>query len=110
MLFHPSSNCLVLIRDGGCELGLDPVVFRLICIPSDAYIRLGETMGWGRHKVWTHFDGYSVHKHSMFNALAGGDTRFGGIYDLVTIGREYESDHVIARFAVVQRKRMLKMI
>ena len=39
-------------------------------------------------------------------AMAGGDVRFGGVYDLVTIGREYISDHVMARFAVVQRKRM----
>ncbi|MGD9161638.1 MAG: hypothetical protein PVG39_24725 [Desulfobacteraceae bacterium] len=92
------------------ELGLDPTIFKLICIPSDIYIRLGETMEWGRHEIWTHFDGYSILQHSMFNAMAGGDTRFGGIFDLVTIGREYESDHVIARFAVVQRKRMLKMI
>ncbi len=92
------------------ELGLDPAVFKLICIPSDIYIRLGETMEWGRHEIWTHFDGYGVFQHSMFNAMAGGDIRFGGIYDLVTIGREYESDHVIARFAVVQRKRMQKMI
>ena len=39
--------------------------------------------------------------------MAGGDVRFGGIYDLVTIGQEYESDHVIVRFAIVQRKRMI---
>lgn len=86
------------------------IIFKLVCIPSDIYIRLGESMEWGRHEIWTHFDGYGVFQHSRFNAMAGGDTRFGGIYDLVTIGREYESDHVIARFAVVQRKRMQKLI
>ena len=101
------SNGYKIVKD---ELGLDPMVFKLICIPSDIYIRLGEKMEWGRHKIWTHFDGYGVLAHSMFNALAGGDTRFGGIFDLVTIGREYESDHVIARFAIAQRKRMMKMI
>ena len=30
----------------------------------------------------------------------------GGIYDMVSIGRNYDSDHIIARFAVVQRRRM----
>lgn len=101
------SNGYRIVKD---ELELDPTLFKLICIPSDIYIRLGEAMEWGRHEIWTHFDGYRVLQHSMFTAMAGGDTRFGGIYDLVTIGREYESDHVIARFAVVQRKRMLKLI
>lgn len=92
------------------ELELDPVIFKLVCIPSDIYMRLGESLDWGKHEIWTHFDGYGVFQHSRFNAMAGGDARFGGIYDLVTIGREYESDHVIARFTVVQRKRMQKLI
>ena len=96
-----------IIKD---ELGLDPVLFKLVCIPSDIYLRLGETLGWGKHEIWTHFDGYGILQHSRFNAMAGGDSRFGGIYDLVTIGREYESNHVLARFAVVQRERMLRMI
>ncbi len=96
-----------IVRD---ELGLDPVLFKLVCIPSDIYLRLGDTLGWGKHEIWTHFDGYGVMQHSRFNAMAGGDKRFGGIYDLVTIGREYESDHVLARFAVVQRERMLRLI
>ena len=29
------------------ELGLDPRVFRLVCIPPDVYVRLGEAEGWG---------------------------------------------------------------
>ena len=92
------------------ELELDPAVFKLVCIPSDIYLRLGEAMDWGNQEIWTHFDGYGVFQHNRFNAMAGGDKRFGGIYDLVTIGREYESDHVITRFANVQRKRMQKLI
>jgi hypothetical protein len=40
-------------------------------------------------------------------ALAGGDVRFGGIYDMVGVGRNYDSDHIIVRFAVVQRRRMM---
>jgi hypothetical protein len=39
-------------------------------------------------------------------AMAGGDIRFGGVYDLVTIGREYESDRLIVGFAVVRRERI----
>ncbi|MFC1862599.1 hypothetical protein ACFL1Z_01420, partial [Thermodesulfobacteriota bacterium] len=88
------------------QLGLEPESFRLVCIPSDIYFRLGESQGWGRQENWTHFDGYQPGQKGKLMALAGGDVRFGGIYDLVSIGREYTSDHLVARFAVIQRKRM----
>ena len=90
------------------ELNMDPDLFRLVCIPPDLYLRLGGSLGWGKQELWTHFDGYEVLQNGSFNALAGGDSRFGGIYDLVNIKRDYESERVVARFAVVQRKRMLK--
>ena len=92
------------------ELGLDPHVFRLVCIPPDVYVRLGEAEGWGRQPFWTHFDGYlirTVEGHVRLQALAGGDVRYGGIYDLLAVGRDYDSDHLLARFAVVQRARMV---
>lgn len=88
------------------ELGLDPKDFRLVCIPSDLHLRFGKSRDWGRQEIWTHFDGYKIQRDGKLNALAGGDVRFGGIYDFVSIGREYESDRVIVRFAVVQRTRM----
>jgi hypothetical protein len=40
-------------------------------------------------------------------ALAGGDVRFGGLYDLMSHNRDYESDRLVARFAVVRRERMV---
>jgi len=92
------------------ELGLDPHVFRLVCIPPDVYVRLGEAEGWGRQPFWTHFDGYLVRAaegHLRLQALAGGDVRFGGLYDLLGVGRDYDSDRLLARFAVVQRARMI---
>jgi hypothetical protein len=92
------------------ELGLDPRVFRLVCIPADVYVRLGEAEGWGRQEFWTHFDGYlirTVTGQVRLQALAGGDIRYGGLYDLMAAGRDYDSDHLLARFAVVQRARMV---
>jgi len=89
------------------KLGLDPKLFRFVCIPPDLYLRLGQSRDWGKQEVWTHFDGYEISKKGGLSALAGGDSRFGGIYDLVSIGREYNPDHLIVRFAVVQRERML---
>jgi hypothetical protein len=92
------------------ELGLDPHVFRLVCIPPDVYVRLGEAEGWGRQPFWTHFDGYlirTVEGHLRLQALAGGDVRYGGLYDLLAVGRDYDSDYLLARFAVVQRARMV---
>jgi hypothetical protein len=89
------------------ELGLDPRVFRLVCVPPDVHLRLGEAEGWGRQPFWTHFDGYLVMADGRLRALAGGDARFGGLYDLVGLSREYDSDRVMARFAVVRRERMV---
>ena len=92
------------------ELGLDPHVFRLVCIPPDVYVRLGEAEGWGRQPFWTHFDGYLIRTldgQLRLQALAGGDVRFGGLYDLLGVGRDYDSEHLLARFAVVQRARMV---
>jgi len=92
------------------ELGLDPRVFRLVCIPSDVHLRLGEAQGWGRQPCWTHFDGYlirMVEGRPRLQALVGGDVRYGGLNDLLGVGRDYNSDRLIARFAVVQRERMV---
>jgi hypothetical protein len=92
------------------ELGLDPRVFRLVCIPPDVYVRLGEAEGWGRQAFWTHFDGYlirTVAGQVRLQALAGGDVRYGGLYDLMAAGRDYDSERFLARFAVVQRARMI---
>jgi len=92
------------------ELGLDPRVFRLVCIPSDVHFRLGEAEGWGRQPCWTHFDGYlirTVEGRLRLQALVGGDVRYGGLYDLLGVSRDYDSDRLIARFAVVYRERMV---
>jgi len=92
------------------ELGLDPRVFRLVCMPSDVHFRLGEKEGWGRQPCWIHFDGYlirTVAGQVKLQALVGGDTRYGGLYDLLGVGRDYDSDRLVARFAVVHRERMV---
>jgi hypothetical protein len=85
--------------------GLDPRVFRLVCIPPDVYVRIGVDRKWGTQPQWTHMDGYMLQNRKWL-ALAGGDTRFGGVFDLVGLGRENDIDNLTARFAVVQRKRL----
>lgn len=92
-----------LLKD---ELGLDPTEFRLVCIPPDLHLRIGLERGWGQQQVWTHFDGYMIMSDGRQQALAGGDVRFGGIYDLLGVPLNYSSERLIARFAVVQRKRL----
>ena len=89
------------------QLGLDPRIFRFVCIPPDVHLRLGEAQGWGRQPFWTHFDGYIVMADGRLRALAGGDVRYGGLYNLLGIGRDYDSDKLMARFAVVRRERMV---
>jgi hypothetical protein len=89
------------------QLDLNPRDFRLVCIPPDIHLRLGERESWGRQPGWTHFDGYLVMADGRLRALAGGDVRYGGLYDLLGISRDYDSDRVLARFAVVRRERMV---
>jgi len=89
------------------RLGLDPLEFRLVCIPYDLYMRVGRERGWGHWPHWTHFDGYQVMDGNHLRALVGGDGRFGGVIDLVSISRSDARDSVYARFAVVRRARMI---
>jgi hypothetical protein len=87
------------------ELGLDPTVYRITCVPFDIYKRLADRYGWGMQPFWTHFDGYQVTRELQLQALVGGDIRFGGADDLCAVGRAYDSEHISARFAVVRRDR-----
>ena len=89
------------------RLGLDPLEFRLVCIPYDLYIRFGRDRGFGKWPHWTHFDGYQVMGGNRLRALVGGDGRFGGVTDLVSISRNDSREGVYARFAVVRRARMV---
>ncbi|MGH8527953.1 MAG: hypothetical protein ACREXY_28150, partial [Gammaproteobacteria bacterium] len=87
-------------------LGLDPLEFRLVCIPHDLYTHFGRERGFGKWPHWTHFDGYQVMGGNRLRALVGGDGRFGGFTDLVSISPSDARDGVYARFAVVRRARM----
>ena len=88
------------------RLGLDPVTYRVTCIPFDAYQRLAPRYAWGGQQLWTHFDGYQLTKELNLQALVGGDVRYGGPGDLCAVGRAYDSEHVTARFAIVRRDRL----
>ncbi len=87
------------------KAGLDPRVFRLVCIPPDVYIRVGVKRNWGTQPRWTHMDGFMLQNRKWL-ALAGGDERFGGVYDLVGLGRENDLENLTLRFAVLQRRRL----
>ena len=89
------------------ELGLDPRIYKLVCIPCDVYVLVGRERDWGRRQLWTHFDGYQLLRTGKLRALVGGDIRYGGLHDLVSLGRDYEEDKIITRFAVVRRARMV---
>jgi hypothetical protein len=99
----------VLMRSGTeileSQLGLDPLEFRLVCIPYDLYARFGRERGLGKWSHWTHFDGYQVMTGNRLRALVGGDGRFGGVFDLVSISPSDAREGVYARFAVVRRAR-----
>src|SRR4029450_11521074 len=89
------------------RLGLDPTEFRLVCIPYDLYTRVGRAQGWGHWPHWTHFYGYKVPDGNRLGAVGGGDGRFGGVTDLVSLSRRDARYSVYARFAVVRRARMV---
>ena len=89
------------------RLGIDPMEFRLVCVPHDLYMRFGRERGWGQQQQWTHFDGYQVLKDGRLRALVGGDVRHGGLSDLLSIAITDERECVIARFAVIRRARQV---
>jgi hypothetical protein len=52
------------------------------------------------------FDGYPVMADGRPRALAGGDVRFDGLYDVLGLSRDYDAESLMARFEVVRRERM----
>jgi hypothetical protein len=89
------------------ELGLDPAELVAACIPFDAYVRLAPKYGWGQQEFWTHFDGYQITRELQLWGLVGGNARFGGGDNLSALARDYDSDRLTARFAIVRRQRFL---
>jgi len=88
------------------QIGLDPLAFRIVCVPPDVFMRVGRTRGWGQRPEWTHFDGYQVMKGGRLRALVGGNAKFGGLFDLCSIAADDARDNTFARFAVVRRERL----
>jgi hypothetical protein len=88
------------------NLGLDPLAFRLVCVPADIFMRVGRERGWGQRQQWTHFDGYQVLSGGRLRALVGGNARYGGLADLCSIGSDDGRESTVARFAVVRRERL----
>jgi hypothetical protein len=88
------------------HLGLDPIAFRIVCVPPDVYVRVGRERGWGQRQEWTHFDGYQVVSGGRLRALVGGNARFGGLFDLCSISHDDGRENTVVRFAVVRRERL----
>jgi hypothetical protein len=99
-----------ILQEKGWEvvksLGLDASRFRLVCIPPDIFGGVGARRGWGKQEIWTHLDGYLATQERKLLALAGGDVRYGGVQDLVGVGMQYDSDRLLVRFAIVDRRRI----
>jgi hypothetical protein len=70
---------------------------------ADLYTRLGAKLGWAKRQIWTLFDAYVASPERKLLPLVG-DVRFGGLHDLVTVGGDYDSVRLFARFAIVQRR------
>lgn len=87
------------------DLGLDPTAHAVVPIPFDVYLRLAPHLAWGREPLWTHFDGYQVTNELHLRALVGGDVNYGGPEDLCSVATDYETERLVARFAVVRRDR-----
>jgi hypothetical protein len=88
------------------HLGFDPRAFRIVCVPPDVYMRIGRERGWGKREEWTHFDGYQVLSGGRLRALVGGNARFGGLADLVSISRDDGRENTVVRLAVIHRERL----
>ena len=88
------------------HLGLDPLAFRVVCVPPDTFMRIGRERDWGKREEWTHFDGYQVVSGGRLRAVVGGHARFGGLFDLCSISRDDARESTVVRFAVIRRERL----
>ena len=88
------------------HLGLDPLGYRIVCVPPDVFMRLGQQRGWGKRSGWTHFDGYQVMKGGRLRALVGGNAQFGGLFDFCSISADDGRENTVVRFAVIRRERL----
>jgi hypothetical protein len=88
------------------SVGLDPWKFRLVSVPPDLFGVFGARRGWGRQEIWTHLDGYVATRERKLLGLVGGDVRNGGVQDLVGVGVGDDSARLLARFAIVDRRRL----
>lgn len=88
------------------HLGLDPLAFRLVCVPAELYARVGRERGWGMREEWTHLDGYQVLTSGRLRALVGGNARFGGLFDVCSISPDDARENTLVRLAVVRRDRL----
>lgn len=79
---------------------------------ADVYLRRAEELlpqvcmkehGWRREESWTHLDGYQVTRERQLRALVGGHARFGGGPNLSALVRDYYSDRLTARLAILRR-------
>jgi hypothetical protein len=100
----------VLLKSGARvvaeQLGLDPLAFRIVCVPADVFMRLGRDRGWGKRPEWTHFDGYQVMKGGRLRALVGGNSQFGGLFDFCSISSDDGRENTVVRLAVIRRERL----
>jgi hypothetical protein len=96
-----------LLRFGGeilkNSLSLDPLEFRLVCIPYDLYGRLGRERGFGKWgRISTAIKLWVAIGCALLPAVTVWRT-----YDLVSISPSDAREGVYARFAVVRRARQI---
>jgi hypothetical protein len=62
---------------------------------------MGATLAELPLAIWRVLEKGDLSRHGRRPAacLAGGDVRFGGLYDIVGVGGDYDSDRSLARFA-----------
>ena len=70
-------------------------------------MRLAPKYSWGHQELWTHFDGYQVTHELGLWAVVGGHASYGGGDNLSSLVRDYDSDRLTARFAILRRQRFL---
>lgn len=77
--------------------------YELRLIRQDEYARMEQIKHYGKKKLWTHMDGYSIHEDGKRYGLVGGDRAHGGAAHVVYYWRAYRIDANAVRL-VLQRK------
>jgi hypothetical protein len=85
------------------DLGMNQENFEIKPISYEIYLRTAKEMGWGKHKLYNHFDGYRLRKDGRKMGLMGGYQDYGGARFIDSWWQNVINKAAVVRLMIVER-------